>query len=213
MKKMLLACILLSILLTGCASKKSDTSNPSVNGASTVSQKEKIPFDIVKDGYFKGAKDPKVTIVEFSDFQCPACGQMSGVMNTLVDNFPNDVKLVYRHFPLSYHEFSKKAAYATEAAGAQGKFWEMHDLLFANQTKLSNDIFDKFAIDLGLNMDQFNKDINSDAIKNKVDRDISEGGNTLGIGGTPTFYFNNVEYTGDYSLKAITDEVNRLITQ
>lgn len=210
MKKFIvLTTLLLTILiLSGCGNKNNDQFqvDPSVKGT----QSQKIPFDIVKSGYSKGPADAKVTIVEFSDYQCPACKQMYKVADSVVAAYPNDVRLVYRNFPLDYHQNSTKAAYAAEAAGKQAKFWEMHNLLFDNQDKLSDTVYSDFAKQLGLNLDQFNNDRGSQEIYDKVQADLDQG-QTLNLGGTPTFYINNVEYTGQYSLAGFKAEIDKIL--
>lgn len=136
----------------------------------------------------------KVTLVEFADFQCPACGAYYSVVNQLITQFKGDLTFVYRHFPLPQHQNARLAAYVSEAAGNQNKFFEMEDMLFTNQKDWSEkgnakDIFISYAENLKLNLDQFKKDIDSDAIKKKVDRDQQDG-NSLGVNSTPTFFLD-----------------------
>lgn len=136
-----------------------------------------------------GPESPKSTLVEFSDFQCPYCAEAWPVVEQLIKDHPNDLKFVYRHFPLPQHLYSKQASYAAEAAGKQGKFWEMSTLIFQNQQSLNQDSFPKFAKDLGLNIDQFDKDTASGEVKDKVQADLIDAAK-LGIDSTPTFYLN-----------------------
>lgn len=139
-----------------------------------------------------------VTLVEFSDFQCPACGAYYPVVTQAVKDFKDSLTFVYRNFPLTdLHPNAMLAAQAAEAAGLQGKYWEMHDLLFTKQSDWSangsvRDIFAGYAATLGLNVDQFKKDIDSDTVKNRIARDMADG-QALGITGTPTFYLNGVK--------------------
>ena len=139
-----------------------------------------------------------VTLVEFSDFQCPACGAYYAPVKQLVNDFKSDIVFVYRNFPLTNtHKNAQPAARAAEAAGLQGKYWEMHDMLFETQNDWSSsdsaqDIFVGYAKSLGLNVDQFTKDIDSDTVKNKIQSDVNDAG-TLGISGTPTFFLNGVK--------------------
>lgn len=144
--------------------------------------------------WIRGNKEAKVVLIEYSDFQCPACAYYSKMVNDIVSEFGNHMAFAYRHFPLEKHENAKKAAYAAEAAGVQGKFWEMHDILFTYQntwTKQVNpeDTFQKFAADLGLNMDQFDSDYNSRKIRKNVDLDI-ESGEKNRLDYTPTLFLN-----------------------
>ncbi len=141
-----------------------------------------------------------VTLVEFSDFQCPACGAYYPVVSKVIKDLKKDLTFVYRNFPLTQnHPNALLAAYAAEAAGVQGKYWEMHDLLFTKQSDWSEsssarNIFIAYALTLGINVDQFKKDIDSDAVKNKVAEDVSDG-NALGINSTPTFFLNGMKLT------------------
>ena len=139
-----------------------------------------------------------VTLVEFSDFQCPACGVYYPMVSQVVKDFTGKMNFVYRNFPLTdLHPNAQIAAQAAEAAGMQGKYWEMHDALFTKQSDWSasssaQDIFTQYATTLGLNADQFKKDIDSDAVKNKVAEDVSDG-NAIGINATPTFFLDGVK--------------------
>jgi protein-disulfide isomerase len=139
---------------------------------------------------------PSVTLVEFSDFQCSACGAYYKVVSQVIKDFKKDMTFVYRNFPLTKnHPNALLAAYAAEAAGAQGKYWEMHDVLFTKQSDWSESgsprvIFIGYALSLGINVDQFKKDIDSDTVKNRVAADIADG-TALGINATPTFFLNS----------------------
>lgn len=139
-----------------------------------------------------------ITLVEFSDFQCPACGAYYAPVKQLVSEFASNMTFVYRNFPLTtIHQNAQIAAQAAEAAARQGKFWEMHDKLFETQNEWSTsaspkDIFAGYAKTLGLNVDEFTKDIDSDAVKNKVTADVNDG-NALGIDATPTFFLDGVK--------------------
>lgn len=142
----------------------------------------------------KGSRSAKIVMVEYSDFQCPACAAYFPLVKKLNEEMGDKILFVYRNFPLSQHKNAKPSAYAAEAAGKQGKFWEMHDLIFTNQSaweKESNaaEIFAGYAKLLSLNMDQYNKDVDSDEIQQKVADDY-ESGEKAGVPGTPTFFVN-----------------------
>ena len=107
----------------------------------------------------RGAKDAKVTIVEFSDFECPFCKRGHATMKQLMQTYPNDVKFAFKHRPLPMHKNADPAARASAAAGLQGKFWEMADSFFENQGKLGPDFYESQAKALGLNVDKFKKDM------------------------------------------------------
>lgn len=137
----------------------------------------------------KGDTNAKVFLVEFSDFQCPACKAAKPAVDAVVAQYKDKIVFGYRHFPLDQHQFAMKAAQAAEAAGQQGKFWEMYDLLFANQEKFSDTIFTDLAKQLNLNMDEFTKAMTDSAILQKIQKD-RDYGNQIGVNATPTFYLN-----------------------
>ena len=143
----------------------------------------------------------KVVLVEFSDFQCPACKSALGEVSRIKEDFKDTVAIVYKNYPLtSIHNYAYKAALASEAAAKQGKFWEYHDILFREQREVSNPLKDEdfysFALELKLNEEQFKKDYQSTDIKKLVDADIKLG-DTLQLKGTPTFYLNGKQYNGN----------------
>ena len=136
----------------------------------------------------------KATLIEYSDFQCPACRAYEGILQGMEKDFGKDVTLVYRNYPLPQHQNAQGAAQAAEAAGKQGKFWEMHDLLFLGQDEWSTStdaptIFERYAKSLGLNIEQYKKDEPSDAVRKKIKTDL-QSGNAAKVSGTPTFYLD-----------------------
>ena len=137
----------------------------------------------------KGNPAAVATLVEFSDFECPACGAAYPVLQTLLEQSGSDLRIVYRHFPLPQHRNAKKAAIAAQAAAGQDAFWEYHDLLFQNQQALDSESLVSYAKQLGLNVEQFEKDITSDKFKNEVEEDM-KAGTKLGVNSTPTFFLN-----------------------
>lgn len=131
-----------------------------------------------------------VVITEYSDFECPACGSVFPVLEEVVAAYPEEVTFIYKHYPISSsHEHALPAAEAAEAAGAQGKFWEMHALIFENQNNLSKNLYIQFARDLGLDIDRFEREIKNGTYRADVFADRDEGDN-LGVTGTPTIYIN-----------------------
>lgn len=154
----------------------------------------------------KGNKNAKVFLTEFSDFQCPACASFAPLVDEIVRQNSDTMVLVYRHFPLDQHPYAEKAAIAAEAAGRQGKFWEMAELLFRNQENLSDDTITQLANDLKLNMEQFAKDLTDGAIRDQVLADKSLG-MRLGVNATPTFYLNGqkLNLTTQAELKTLVE--------
>ncbi len=147
----------------------------------------------------KGNKDSKIVVTEFADLQCPACSQVNPAVDQLVEQYKDKVKFVYRHFPLNIHPNAKDAAYAAEAAGAQGKFFEMVDLLYQKQSEWSTlpdptGQFLTFASDLGLNQQEYQTAFSDNARRARVSQDAADG-NALGVSATPTFFFNDEQIT------------------
>ncbi len=149
----------------------------------------------VGDGYAKGPKDAKVTIVEFSDFQCPFCGRVEPTLNQIMSKYGQDVRLVWRNEPLPFHPNALPAAEAAMAAGAQGKFWQMHDLLFANQRDLNDANYEKWAQQIGLDMKRFKADIAAKKYEEKIKAD-SNYANSVGAMGTPNFFIDGRQLVG-----------------
>ena len=133
--------------------------------------------------------DAKVVIIEFSDFECPYCNSGHSVMNELYDTYGDDIAIVFKHFPLSFHQYAQTAAEASMCADDQDMFWEYHDVLFDNQASFSDTYFATAAEGLGLDMDDFNDCLNSGKYYNKVQEDFNYGVQ-LGITGTPGFLVN-----------------------
>ena len=142
-----------------------------------------------------GGKNAKVTIVEFSDFQCPFCNRVTPTLTQIREEYGDDVRIAFKHMPLSIHAQAPAAHAASEAAHRQGKFWEMHDLIFANQRDLSAATFEKYAQQIGLNVDQFKRDSASSDVKKRVADDLREA-SKLGITGTPSFFINGRYLSG-----------------
>ena len=145
--------------------------------------------------HIRGNPDAPVTLEEFGDFQCPPCGKFSEFVEELLKEYNSRLRLVFRNFPLSAHEHAREAALAAEAAGLQGKFWEMHDTLYQEQetwTKAPNvrELFESYAGTIGLNVDQFKKDVDGDKARERVDSDRALA-DFLGVKATPTLFINN----------------------
>ncbi len=147
------------------------------------------------DSHAAGPEDAPVTLVEFGDFQCPACASAEPMVKQLRTEFADNLRFVFRNFPLvSLHPNATRAAEAAEAAAEQGKFWEMHDLLYEQQTVwagMSNpsEQFKAYAKQLGLDESKFAQDSSDAEVTGRVSRDFSDGG-VLGVNATPTFYIN-----------------------
>lgn len=157
------------------------------------------------DSYKAGPASASATLVEFGDFQCPACGAYHLVVKQLMEKYSDSLSLVFRNFPLPMHSNAVPAARAVEAAGKQGKFWEMYNKVYETQKdwsleKNTDEIFTGFAKSLGLNTDQFVKDMTSQEVQKRIDADVADA-TRLGINSTPTFYLNGEKIQNPASLE------------
>jgi predicted DsbA family dithiol-disulfide isomerase len=173
---------------------------PTVPGAPTVPAPVAAgPLkEIGSQDHVQGAANAKVTLVEYSDFQCPFCSRHLPSVKQALKDFPNDVRLVYRHYPLSFHPEAQKAAEASECAaklGGNDAFWKMHDELFTNQATLSRSLYTELAKKLGLNTGNFDKCLDGGEMATRVNTDLTEG-TTAGVEGTPATFVNGMLVSG-----------------
>ncbi|MBI2639367.1 MAG: thioredoxin domain-containing protein [Candidatus Sungbacteria bacterium] len=166
----------------------------------------------------KGSKESKVVLVEYSDFQCPACAAYYPLVKEAAKEFADDAQFVYRHFPLSQiHRNAELAARAAEAAGRQGKFWEMHDIIFEKQSewaseKNARELFRQYAETLGLDLERFSQDIDSSGVISKVADDY-RGGFDSGVNSTPTFFLNGQKLQNPRSYDEFRTIIRKAIEQ
>jgi protein-disulfide isomerase len=162
----------------------------------TVSEKRSVPEKSGTESmHIRGNPDAPVTLEEFGDFQCPPCGNFARFAEELLKEYDSRLRVVFRNFPLGPHEHAREAALAAEAAGLQGHFWEMHDVLYREQTAWSKapnarELFEAYAGTIGLNLDQFKKDMDGEKARERVDSDHALG-DSLGITLTPFLFINN----------------------
>lgn len=162
--------------------------------SSDLSQENK---DALKTGATIGDPNSKVVVTEFGDYQCPACAAWhTFVKDTMLPKYQDKILFVFKNFPLPIHKNAKAGAYAVEAAGLQGKFWEMHNIVYENQSEWENESnpngkFEEYANRVGLNIDQWKKDRESSKIKDLVEKDTKLG-EKLNLPGTPSFLVNGV---------------------
>jgi protein-disulfide isomerase len=149
-----------------------------------------------------GPADARVTLVEFSDFQCPYCAQAVVKLNALLKAYPKDVKLIFKQYPLEMHSQAALAAAAALAAHRQGKFWLLHDAMFAGRTHLSRPTILAMAGKAGLDLKRFQQDWDSPAIKQALAREQAEG-DKIGVEATPTIFIDGQKYNGDLDLDAV----------
>ena len=167
----------------------------------------KLIVPVNKDDHIKGKETAPVTLVEYGDFECSYCGEMYPVVKEILKDKKNEIRFVFRNFPLAeIHPHALKAACAGEAAAKQGKFWEMHDYLFENQDDLEDQALLMFAKKLNLEIAQFEKDMRSEETKKKVQAHFI-GGVKSGVNGTPTLFINGVRYEGPHELKPLLNDI------
>lgn len=163
-------------------------------------------YDITTAGLpYKGPETAPVTIAVFSDYQCPSCARLSGILKEVLAKYPDDVKLVYKNFPLSMHKSAKEAATAALAANEQGKFWEFHDKLFENYKTLNDAKIQAIAQELGLDMEKFEQDMKNKELQSLLVRDVKEA-REAGVRGTPTVFID-----GKLLKRKTTDGFERMI--
>ena len=160
-----------------------------------------LKFPVTENDHWQGNTAAKIELVEYGDYQCPHCGHSYPIVKAIQEIMGDDLKFVFRNFPLSYiHRQAKAAALAAEAAALQNKFWEMHDIIFENQGRLEpTDLF-SYAQAIGLDLEKFRHDIRLEKILEKVESDIESGARS-GVNGTPSFFVNGKKWEGDWQNK------------
>jgi len=157
-----------------------------------------LKHPVTEKDHHQGPANAPITLVEYGDYQCPHCGHAYPIVKNIQQTLGDKLNFVFRNFPLeNVHPFAVPAAIATEAAAKQGKYWEMHDLIFENQNNLHGNTFNQFAEHLGLDVAKFKADSEDPEVFQKVEDDF-EGGVRSGINGTPTFFVNGTMYRGDW---------------
>ena len=162
------------------------------------------------DAPFLGGKDAKVTIVEFSDFQCPFCSKGAKIITKLKKKYGNKIKVAFKNFPLPFHNQAKGAALAGLCANEQSteKFWKMHDLMFENQTKLSAEGLEGLATKAGVDIAKFKSCVSKNTYLAKIDRDMAEG-KKVGVKSTPTFYVNGQLINGAQPVEVFSELIDK----
>jgi len=171
---------------------------------------------IENGNYLTATSSAKVTLVEFGDYECPACGEYNPLVKQLLTEFAGKINYIFRNYPLNQHTNALISSQAAEAAGLQGKFWQMHDRLYESVSDWSTasdakSIFVGYAQALGLDVNKFKTDMDSTAVKDKIQNDVNDG-NSINLSETPTFYLNGIKIgslTGNYAdfKKIISDQL------
>jgi len=149
----------------------------------------------------RGPADAPITLVEFSDFQCPYCSEAVHKLNAVMEAYPGKIKLIFKEFPLDTHSQAALAAQCAIAAHQQGKFWQMHDALFAHRRDLSPGVLIALGREVGLDMKRYEQDVNSVQTKKTILKDMDDG-DRAGVEGTPSIYMNGRKYNGSLELAA-----------
>jgi protein-disulfide isomerase len=156
----------------------------------------------------RGPKNAPITLVEYGDFECPHCGQAHYQLQELEKAIGESMRLVFREFPLTtVHPHAAQAAEAAESAGAQRKFWPMHDILFENQDALEEEDLLRYATAIDLDVEQFARDLSEERFAPRV-REHFMGGVHSGVNGTPTFFINGVRHDGGFDYQSLLEAIN-----
>lgn len=182
---------------------------PAIGAEDRIDGTTPLPLIEVQDSPALGPEDAPVTIVEFSDFQCPYSARASQTLKSLVQLYPGRVRWVFKHFPLRrIHSDAPQAHEAALAAHAQGKFWEMHDLLFSNERRLKRDDLLSYARRLGLDLQAFVNDLDSGRLQARILRDTIQG-RSLRVDTTPTYFVNGKRVVGAQTLSGFRRVIER----
>ncbi|MEM7820665.1 MAG: DsbA family protein [Candidatus Aenigmatarchaeota archaeon] len=158
--------------------------------------------------HVRGPENATVTIIEYGDFECPACSMAEPIMKKVLETYPTQVKLIFKDVPIPYHTYAQKASEAAECAGAQGKYWEMHDKLFENHNALKISDLKQYAVDIGLDTEKFNECLDSGAMAGDVAADMADA-RQAGVDATPTFFVNGRKVVGVQPFSVWQGIINR----
>ncbi len=167
----------------------------------------RLPVSVDDDPY-KGPKDAPITIVQFAEFQCPYCGQAKETVDQVMAAYEGKIRMVFRDYPLSFHDRAVPAAIAANCAGVQGKYWQMYDLLMSNQQSLSNSDLTRYAATAGVDLDAWTICRADPAQAAEVQADF-EAGTKLGVNGTPAFFVNGIMLSGAQPFSAFKEIIDR----
>lgn len=157
----------------------------------------------------QGPANAPLTLVEYGDYECPSCGRAYPIVKEIQQRLGERLRFVFRHFPLTQiHSHAQQAAEAAEIAGHLGKFWEMHDTLFENQQALDDSHLREYAEAIGLNGEEFERELQSQAAEGRVREDFLSGVRS-GVNGTPTFFINGIRHDYNYDLKVLVAALDR----
>lgn len=217
-KNIVIAVILIGIVGFGIyALTRPDTSSKADTSSSEIPKVEADKSKLV-NGNSLGNENAKVTISEFGDYQCPACAQFNKILNQdVLPKYGDKVRLVFLNYPLPIHKNAKLAAQAAEASALQGKFWQMHDLLYDRQEDWErennpNKKFEGYAKEIGLNLDQFKNDLDSQKVKDIIIQQMALG-NAFNVPGTPTFFVNGELIETSKGAESLNQAIDKILAQ
>jgi protein-disulfide isomerase len=192
-----LVAVIAAVVLMSQRAAQDDTPAQSNSNSSSMPAPPRQVSQGVPDPYSRGGASAAVSLEEFSDFECPACGALEPGLRKVVNDYGDRVRLTFRNFPLPMHRYALQAARAAEAAGQQGKFWEMHDALYDHQEEWSKAMeprvqFESYAARLGLDVQKFKTDMERQDLLERIKADMQRG-NSLNVRGTPTVFLNGRE--------------------
>lgn len=214
-----IAIVALIVLAVRAAGSESNDAKPQ-DSASPAAEMTDAQKTGLKEGQIFGqTNNPKVVLTEFADLQCPACKLYEPTLKTIREKYSDQVQVVFKHFPLAPtpHKNALVAAYASEAAANQGKFWDMHDKLYETQDEWGEqanpkDKFVSYASAIGLNVDQFKKDYDGEAGKAGIERDKALG-TSISLKGTPSFFINGVAFDTTGGGEELLKQIDALVQQ
>jgi protein-disulfide isomerase len=178
---------------------------------SSVLDRPQLSVPISERDHVLGTPTAPVTLLEYGDYQCPFCGAAHPAVKHVLQRVAGDVLFAYRHFPLTQiHPYAQQAAEAAEAAAAQGRFWEMHDLLFTHQDRLALRDLVEHAEALGLDLERFTSELESGAHTGRVREEFLSGVRS-GVNGTPTFFVNGIRHNGGYDPESLLDAIGAAV--
>jgi protein-disulfide isomerase len=167
-----------------------------------------VPIDEGRD-HIQGSADAAVTLVQYGDYECPYCGEAYPIVKEVQGRMGERLRFVFRNFPISTsHPHAEQAAEAAEAADAQGRFWDMHDLLYENQRRLRDEDLREYATQLELDLERFDKELAEHVHVARIHEDFMSGVRS-GVNGTPTFYINGVRHDDSYDVDTLLDALER----
>ncbi len=162
--------------------------------------------------HIAGRADAPIEFVEYGDFECPHCGRAAGIINEIRSTLGDRLRFAYRHFPLAkMHPYARLAAQASEAAAAQGKFWEMHDILFQHGEELEPASLVEYAEAIGLDIPRFESELAAEKYAARVQEDLASGVRS-GVNGTPTFFINGKRHNGGYDYESLMGALDEAAT-